>query len=865
MESISHSGTDAERFVLLVDGGYEPKDFSSDLFKTISIDDISLPDGKRLYFQSQCFELCAASKAFLIEHLLAKGFHKVIFIDADVYVYRSLKTVIDKLDYHDAIITPHIIESLDDEYIPDDLTIINAGTINTGFVGVRAAPGTARFLRWWQKKVATQCFVEPAKGVFVEQKWMDLVPSLFPNVVVDHSPALNVAYWNLTHRHITCRDGEYYVNDVSLVFFHFSGLVVDEPFVFSKYENRFWQRGLSPVVKELVLSYIERLKANGLKTLRDHRYHFDYFADTNVPIPAMVRKLNRQDQAIQAVYGDDPFDISKDPGFASTYNRRIMGRRNPLTRLAYEYYKTNPTLRDMFPDVAGRDALSFGAWFVDRVAPSYNLHRAFTDPIETSLRRERISKRRVVLRRFYDALGEVANYVLEHRTNGLSPPAATLAKPKSGKTSHLRSTFTAVAGRILAWARRLVDEPARRAILLRLLRAWARSYGPPHTSTARGPAVTPQTQEGINLVGWIQGELGLGESARSTLRAANAAGIPVNAIDIRAGLLSRSEEKPSEFLQSPGAVHQHVNLFHINGGSLLQALTAVGPRAFVGHYNIGYWVWETLDFPERWRSATRFVDEIWTASTFCQDVLSRNTHVPIVRIPHNVEPVVPPGIERKHLRLPESGFLFLCMADFLSTPERKNPIGALEAFQRAWGDRPQAVYFVLKISNSNVRPDAMKIVADYVDRNRSIILIDGYLDRPSVNALIYNCDCYVSLHRSEGFGLPLAEAMYMGKPVIGTGWSGNMDFMNIGNSLPVRYRIVEFEDDFGPYGAGHHWADPDLDHAAESMQRLLSERDLAAQLGQKASEDIRAHFSPRVAGKMMKDRLIQIRRHLSRR
>ena len=131
------------------------------------------------------------------------------------------------------------------------------------------------------------------------------------------------------------------------------------------------------------------------------------------------------------------------------------------------------------------------------------------------------------------------------------------------------------------------------------------------------------------------------------------------------------------------------------------------------------------------------------------------------------------------------------MADFFSFPERKNPLGAIEAFIKAFGTESQDVRLIVKISNSSHRPEVIRTIRDRIQGAKSISLIEGYMDRRSLNSLMANVDCYVSLHRSEGFGLPIAEAMSFGKPVIATGWSGNMEFMDDSNSFPVKYELAE--------------------------------------------------------------------------
>lgn len=369
-------------------------------------------------------------------------------------------------------------------------------------------------------------------------------------------------------------------------------------------------------------------------------------------------------------------------------------------------------------------------------------------------------------------------------------------------------------------------------------------------------AIVRADRQGINVIGPVHAELGLGESARSSLRAAAAAGIKASATEYRAGCSARNEEHvDSQMLQGQKYA---VNLFHMNADQLYVAYNVLGSDSFSGYYNILYCVWEQDELPGEWVPAFDLVHEVWTASSFCQDTISRKISKPVVRIPHNVELSVPNDVDRRSLGLPEEGFLFLGMADFMSSPERKNPLGSLEAYTRSACCEKNDVYFVLKTINTHIRPDTERKLKQFRDDHPSIILMDGYLSRPEVNALFNCCDCFVSLHRAEGFGLPLAEAMYLGKPVIATGWSGNTDFMNVGNSLPVEYTIVPLDRDSGPYRKGFHWAEPNVDHASELMDLVTGDDSLVRRIGMQARHDIITHFSPEPVGRLMSQRLNRI-------
>jgi glycosyltransferase involved in cell wall biosynthesis len=433
------------------------------------------------------------------------------------------------------------------------------------------------------------------------------------------------------------------------------------------------------------------------------------------------------------------------------------------------------------------------------------------------------------------------------------PPDRVLNSADSGV---IRSLGLALGGMLYRAARRLI-KPAWRA----RMRSWLVNLAVDQSVPVREPALgrvvmDPGRPTGINLVGYLAAESGLGEAARSIRRAAEAAGIKVAPIDFRRGCSSRMDEHVPE---GPSPSERYgVNLIHLNADQLLMAHTMLGPDFFKGYYNIAYSVWEQEVFPDDWAPALELVHEIWTASTFCLDAMSRKTSLPVLRIPHSVDPVVPVGLDRKALGLPEEGLIFLAVLDFCSTPERKNPLGALEAYVMAKERIQQTTHFVLKTVNAVTRPEVMQAIEQLRAECGSIIVREGYVERAEVNALINACDCFVSLHRAEGFGLPLAEAMCMNKPVIATGWSGNMDFMNANNSFPVRFTLQPLDHDVGPYRKGLRWAEPDVGHAAELMALVAQEPERARKIGERAGRDIRDSLSCAAVGELIRERLDRI-------
>jgi glycosyltransferase involved in cell wall biosynthesis len=209
---------------------------------------------------------------------------------------------------------------------------------------------------------------------------------------------------------------------------------------------------------------------------------------------------------------------------------------------------------------------------------------------------------------------------------------------------------------------------------------------------------------------------------------------------------------------------------------------------------------------------------------------------------------------RADLSLPDDRFIWLFAFDMDSYIERKNPYGVIEAYRRAFGSRASRTHLAIKVSHLEKYPDvAARLRASLESVGGTLIC--GAMDRAELTTLFAACDGYLSLHRSVGFGLTMAEAMALGKPVVATGYSGNIDFMTPENSYPVRYQLVELEQDYGPYRRGTYWAEPDLDHAAELMRTVYEQRDEAYQKGITAASDIGRWYGSRPAGQAIIERL----------
>ncbi len=321
---------------------------------------------------------------------------------------------------------------------------------------------------------------------------------------------------------------------------------------------------------------------------------------------------------------------------------------------------------------------------------------------------------------------------------------------------------------------------------------------------------------GYLVSGYLTAELGLGEAARRGLEAMRSAGIPCAGYPF-AHTLSRKGHVELALPTTHSSLD--VNAVFVAPDQLRAFVVHVGPSFFAGRYTVGTWAWETEDATEAMVTASSFVDEIWTLSDFTRASVSKATDKPVLTF---TLPIVEPAVDRsrdpRSLGMPD-GFVFLFVFDYLSTAERKNPRGLVAAFCRAFapGEGPT---LLLKSINGDRATSEVERLRHGAGERPDIVLLDGYLDPAECSAMLARADCYVSLHRAEGFGLTMAEAMALGRPVIASGYSGNLEFMNEENSYLVPVTPIQLEADAPPYRKGETWGDPDLEAAAELMRRV---------------------------------------------
>jgi glycosyltransferase involved in cell wall biosynthesis/SAM-dependent methyltransferase len=338
----------------------------------------------------------------------------------------------------------------------------------------------------------------------------------------------------------------------------------------------------------------------------------------------------------------------------------------------------------------------------------------------------------------------------------------------------------------------------------------------------------------VNVVGFFRAEFGQGEAARRVVAALERTGIPFSTVTY--DRVPHRQAHP--FDDRAGKAPYPSNIVCLNAEHLLQFVQGEERDLLRGRYSVGLWFWETDRLPRQVRPALDFLDEVWVASDFVREAIQAETEKPVLTMPLPV--VVPPrpALTRADLSLPDDATVFLFVFDFFSTIERKNPLGLIEAYKRAFPEPADTLLYLKSINGDRSREELAQ-VRSAAEGRRDIVISDGYVDHDRLTAITALCDCYVSLHRSEGFGLTIAEAMAYGKPAIATGYSGNLAFMDAESSFLVPYSLTSLDREIGPYPAGTVWAQPDLGEAARLMRLVVEEPEQARErghLGRKAVE-----------------------------
>lgn len=798
-----------EVFVLLtdrVDGYFDPK---NEKFTLIEIETLKDRVGRfeEFTFQYSPTELNTAIKPFFLEHLFEKyNLQKIVFFDPDILITYNLDHLSKLLDDFSIILTPHITQPYKDTSKPSEIDILQSGVYNLGFIALSNKPSTKTLLKWWKERLKRYCLVDREKGLFVDQKWIDLVPGFFKDVYILRDETYNAAYWNFHYRDVDITGSNILVNNKQAHFIHFSGVMTDNLNDVSKHQDRFKLRDLKNM-RRIFDIYKDRLMTHGYKESRAWPCIFNYF-DNGVKITDLIRALYWDMRNCSGVDFGNPFNTSGRKTYFNWLNKEVDAKKPPITEFMLGIYKKRIDVHAAYPDIFGSHREGFVKWFIERAQIEHGFDNIF------------------------------------------------LKKSQAFNSKHNRMTLEFFKSRLFWKTRGILKAPLKKIfknnlLMINYLKRLEWNFSKKISAKKNNSMGSISNGLCVNVIGYLTAELGVGEAARSSVKCIEAVGGKMSLINISEHGFSRRLD-PS-FADFTTDVLHDINLIHVNADMLPRLFMEKRTRWFNGKYNIGFWNWELPEFPDEWLESFDYCDEVWVPSNFTFASVSKSSPVPVFKIPIAVNIDNIKDIKRSYFNLKDDECIFLFIFDFFSLFERKNPLGIIEAFKKAFSVSEKAK-LVIKCANSSYNPRAMDGLRQAI-KGHNIDIIDRYLYRDEVNALISLCDAYVSLHRSEGYGLTMAEAMFLGKPVIATGFSANMDFMNISNSYPVKYKLTDIAKDAGPYKKGNIWAEPDTCHAAELMRYVYENVGSAKAIGKIASEDIKQNLNYHSIGNLIKNRL----------
>lgn len=725
----------------------------------VEAEELGIPNFRDFSFRYDIMELNTAVKPYMFRHLFdERSYDAVLYFDPDIEIFRPLDGVVARLrDGASFVMTPHLCAPSEGNAEPNDFTIMRAGIYNLGFVGVGRCAESERIVDWWARRLRFYCFNAQEQGIFVDQKFMDLVPGFAPRAHVSPDVTLNVAYWNLRQRPLE-QDGEgWRVGGEMLSFFHYSGFDPRKPTRLSKHDPGM-DGAMPDPLRRLTAGYAERLLANGYGTISGSTYAYGRFA-SGTTIHPLVRQMFRE---WHKFWPDDPFE---------TYEAFLdepwpWAARQP--RCGCYVSNFMKFLHSRFPSLWARLDLN-------HPAPAKDL----------------------------------VDWFVLHAAN------------------ELRFDLPLI-------------EPA------------AARLGICHYVSPR-PVPPPRSGAKVTVVGYLRTASGVGEVGRQTLLTLAAGGIAVEGHDVALNVAAKREDESCAALLRPRG-NAPVQIFNINADQLaaVVAHTRAALPAHALRINIPFW--ELGRFPAAWLPNFAEMDDIWAPSRFIQTALAGRVAKPVIHIPVAIELAPPPVLPREQFGLPACRFLFFYAFDFLSFMERKNPRGVVAAFRAAFPRRGTAG-LVLKCMNGALTPDQLAAFRAEIDGDPDIFLVDATLQRSETLGLIAATDAIVSLHRSEGLGLLIAEAMLLGKPVIATDYSASREFVSDATGYPVGYELVPVREGEYPFHEGQVWAAPDVAHAAWLMQRLCEDPVRAVPRVARAADYLRNHHSQIAVARLQAARL----------
>jgi glycosyltransferase involved in cell wall biosynthesis len=727
----------------------------------------------------------------------------VLHLPGTVWVLADLRPIVAALSARSVLLVPRVLADVPDDGLePSRSQMERAGRIEQTIIGIDGSSGAKPFLEWWGAHVqralgsldASRCGERPEDRPWLA-RFLELAPARF-STAVREDPGCNVSLWNLHRRTLQGGANGALVNGRRpLRFLNLPGFEPDRPYRLAANASRA-RVSRSPALHELCKRYAAELRRGGWRDL-DHRGEVGRRLQADLVYDDSLRAA----YACALALGRPVESLFEEAGtrefLAWLHGPAPRGAAHGINRYVFHRVaRERPDVVRAYPDLDGPDGADYVAWCWAFGRDELEIPDRFMPPASGSA------------------------------------PVRAPASPASVSAREIDVRSLAPPG------------PAVLAT----------------EQTPGAPPRSPEDAPAVRLTGYLGHTLGLGAAARGYVRALGAAGVPVRTVSVPLHHLALPVKLAEEygrhsFQELVHDGHHGFEIVAVNAEELPSFVERLGEDYFQGP-RIGIWGWETDTIPVRWQRAFALVREIWVYSHFMAQNIGAVAPVPTIALPPPVQAPAEPAVPLR-LDVPDDGPLFLFVFDYLSTIQRKNPIGLIEAFKRAFapGEGPR---LLIKTINGPLRPLAEEEVLWAAHGRPDVHVVDRSLGGEELDGLMAACDCYVSLHRSEGFGLTLAEAMAIGKPVIATDYSGNVDFMNNQNSYPVDYTLGRVGPDCEIYPPEGEWAQPSVEHAAELMRRVIERPQEAAAIGARARADIARQLSPRVTGAAMRRRLQEL-------
>lgn len=363
---------------------------------------------------------------------------------------------------------------------------------------------------------------------------------------------------------------------------------------------------------------------------------------------------------------------------------------------------------------------------------------------------------------------------------------------------------------------------AMRAALRRPARMLRRVVLPRLLPPSRG--VLPVSLSAVRVVGLLSSATGIGKSARLCAEALAADGIEISTADVSKAFAA-ADGIPYLAQGLAPALQPTLSVYHLNPPKLPIGVLCSGIRTYRRAFNVGFWAWELQILPPEWVAGLRFVDAVMVPSSFCRDAVARYTSKPVLVVPHPVHLDTPAA---DTFPTQDGTFRILSIFSFDSSFERKNPVALVRAFKQAFAD-DRGVELLLKSTGGSRYPEQLRQLLREIGGASNITLVDDLWSPDQLSAALASTQAYASLHRSEGFGLTLAEAALAHIPVVATNWSGNTDFCPPDLCYPVHYDLVPVRDDHPDLAGttGAVWAEPSVEAAAAQLRAVRASPEVA--------------------------------------